>query len=180
MNNLIIRAKIKNRGSAELTLSGHCMDPLILPGDKGKLVSVSEIRKGLLCIIENDVGELVMHRVVKISGDNYITKGDRTGKYEIVKRNQIIGCLAEISLEQSGTWISVSDYYMFPQVKASLSEKQIRSKTGDQSGKVKHFLNTHRWYFLILVLMNRITRKGWKIKTAGRRRVEQQKHNGNG
>lgn len=69
---VIIKARLKKSGWAELRVKGRCMEPLLFENEIVKVVMAEEINVGDICLIYlsniNPVisrGDLLIHRVVK-------------------------------------------------------------------------------------------------------------------
>lgn len=95
---IIIKARLKKSGMAVLRVKGRCMEPLLFENEIVKVVVAEEIDVGDICLIcvpyTNPMisrGELLIHRVVKKEKELYLTKGDCSGKYEKISREDIVG-----------------------------------------------------------------------------------------
>jgi hypothetical protein len=105
MNNTllqIIRAKVKSNGSCVISLNGRCMEPFLMSGDKARIVYSNQINIGDVVLIELQNGGGALHRVVEANGDIFRTKGDYSGKSELISSNNIIGVAVEYFLDDEG------------------------------------------------------------------------------
>lgn len=127
----IARAKIRMSGCCDICLRGRCMEPLLRAGDRARVYFRDEYHVGDIALIGFPGVGGVLHRVVKIEGNRITTKGDFSGKSEVVGRGEILGIAQEFSLE-GRKWIkdSRSPSEMLELVELSL---RVRGKRSEDS-----------------------------------------------
>lgn len=101
----IIRARLRSEGHFDLVLQGRCMEPLLLAGDRARVVPVEEPRKGDLVLVLLDEETLALHRIVYLGFETAVTKGDYSSKAEDVRLANLLGAAKEFSLA-GGPWVS--------------------------------------------------------------------------
>ena len=75
-----------------LRLKGYSMRPFLEDGrDKALLIKATNIRKGDAVLAEIDKGVYVLHRIVKIKGDNVTLRGDGNIGVEHCRRSDVKG-----------------------------------------------------------------------------------------
>jgi hypothetical protein len=84
-------------GTARLTVSGFSMVPLLCPGDV-VVVRLGQVRPRLGDVVVRRQGDaLVVHRVVQVTGEHIITKGDATLSHDpSVSSDEILGVVIAI------------------------------------------------------------------------------------
>lgn len=102
---VVIRAKIISDGYFDLKLKGQCMEPLLMAGDKARIVAIDELRIGDIVLVSMNEYSLALHRVVSLDSGRVVTKGDYSGKAEERLQSDFIGVAKEFSLEGS-PWVS--------------------------------------------------------------------------
>ena len=105
-NVLILKAKLKKNGFIEMVLSGKCMEPFLYAGDKSKIIKFDSCFIGDICLICLNDGSLALHRIIDIDNNDFITKGDFSGKAEHVAKENIIGKAIAFCLNDSQNWVS--------------------------------------------------------------------------
>ena len=86
----LINETISSGGEFRLYHKGKSMMPLLREGiDSVILVAPTDIKKNDIVLYVRNSGQFVMHRVVKLKGDNYIMCGDNQALLEkgITKEN---------------------------------------------------------------------------------------------
>jgi len=81
-------------GSNGYVVASSSMVPALNPGDRVEVepVSIEEIKVGMVIVFRNEFDKLIVHRVVKKSGDTVITAGDSVRRYDSpVNIGDIIG-----------------------------------------------------------------------------------------
>lgn len=99
---MALRASLKRNGSAEVALRGRCMEPFLREGDVARVAPTGSCRKGDLCLIQMPAGELAVHRVVKVGDGRLVTKGDYSGRAELVGADAVIGTVVALMLQGAG------------------------------------------------------------------------------
>lgn len=98
----VIRAKLIADGHYDVALRGRCMEPLLCAGDVARIVSSERLRVGDIALIDLGNGAVALHRVVEEREDYLISKGDYSGKSELVLPCEVIGVAREFRLEGKG------------------------------------------------------------------------------
>lgn len=85
--------KLLNEGhSVTLLLRGYSMRPFLEDKrDKALLVKATEIKKGMPVLAETNLGHYVLHRVIEISGNDVVLRGDGNIGVEHCKLSNIKG-----------------------------------------------------------------------------------------
>ena len=98
----IITETLNGNGSVSFVLGGISMLPAIRDGiDTVTLVKPHKLKKGDVIFYQRDNGQYILHRVICVDGDTYITRGDNQWVNDYnVRDNQIIGVLK--SVERNG------------------------------------------------------------------------------
>lgn len=95
-----------------MLFGGGSMRPLI-NGRSDKImlrpvVSTNAIRKGKVYLFEYN-GSYVIHRLLRVRGDNYLFRGDACSRFESVKANAVLGELVCV-LRSDGRVVSCSSF----------------------------------------------------------------------
>lgn len=101
----IMAAKIMALGYAEVALSGRCMEPLLVAGDKARVEVCTDPMVGDLCLVALSDGILALHRVVSVNGMAVTCKGDYSGKAEVIRAECVIGRATAFMLDGVGRWV---------------------------------------------------------------------------
>ncbi|MBR3144759.1 MAG: S24/S26 family peptidase [Clostridia bacterium] len=88
--------KIKNEGEYSTITSGVSMYPMLR--DKKDIVVVKKAdsvkKNDVILYRRKDTANLVLHRVISVTDDSYLTRGDNTYYLESVKKEDIAGVLS--------------------------------------------------------------------------------------
>lgn len=98
----IIWAKIRMDGYYDISLHGRCMEPLLQAGDKARVYPSGVICTGDIALLVLENGDVALHRIVQINENKIMTKGDFSGRVEIVGKSDIIGIAREFFLADRG------------------------------------------------------------------------------
>ena len=153
---MIIKARLKTLGYIELSVKGRCMEPLLYKDEIVKVVAVDKVNIGDICLISVPDGELCLHRIVKEERGFYLTKGDCSGIYEKITRDNIVGKLLQVrmlirkkvsedsDIEKSSTnlgsvskWVDGADNAIKNRAIAILSLGQICRSKEEQNAELK-------------------------------------------
>lgn len=95
----LISEILKNGGSAELTVSGNSMRPLLKHRiSRVRLSEAGELHPGDIVLHRRDNGVYVLHRIVKISDGRYYIRGDNQYVTESgVRRDQMLAVVTAFS-----------------------------------------------------------------------------------
>ena len=86
----LINETISSGGEFRLFHKGKSMMPLLREGiDSVLLIAPNDLKKNDIVLYVRESGQFVMHRIVKLKGDNYTMCGDNQGVFEkgITKSN---------------------------------------------------------------------------------------------
>lgn len=114
----VVKALLITKGSVEITLDGRCMEPFLISGDKALIRSGQQIHTGDICLIAPPNNDFALHRIVDIDNDVAFTKGDFSGKGEIVPLQSILGVACAFQLKDMDKW---SDYDSPPELKKHIA-----------------------------------------------------------
>lgn len=113
-----VEAILITKGSVEITLDGHCMEPFLISGDKALIRPGQQIRTGDICLIAPPDSNFVLHRIVSIDNDSVFAKGDFSGKGETVPLRSILGVACAFQLKGLDKWC---DYDSPPELKEHIA-----------------------------------------------------------
>lgn len=109
MNSSSLRDELKLRGEILQTTVGNSMEPML--HNKASLVRVKSIDRTLkryeLPLYQRPSGQYVMHRILRVKGDNYIICGDNRLNKEVVPKDWVIGVVTEF--KNGDKFIPVTD-----------------------------------------------------------------------
>lgn len=99
----VVREVLEERGEVSFVSAGTSMMPTIR--DRKDTVTIvkpqGKLKKGDVPFYQRDNGQYILHRIVDVNGDTYITCGDNQWVKEYnIRDNQIIGVLK--SFERNG------------------------------------------------------------------------------
>lgn len=100
----ILKAKLSVDGKFVLKLRGRCMEPLLYEGDRVEVIPSGHPRIGEVALVLLDDDVLAVHRIVDSGPEFFITKGDYSGKTEIITKSRLLGIAKKFSLE-GGPWV---------------------------------------------------------------------------
>ena len=111
------RIELKNAGEAlkekeqiEVLTSGKSMEPLFKEHRDIAVVSRVEkpLKKGDIVLYSRDEKSFILHRIVKIKGENLIIRGDNNLNFESdIKADRVIGVLT--ALYRKGKYMTAED-----------------------------------------------------------------------
>lgn len=105
----IIREIIKKSTEFEINVVGNSMYPAFVEGQAVKVQAPINIQKGDVILYVNYSGNLVLHRIIHISEDYFIAKGDNNEfADDIISRKAIVG---KIQNHNSEKYISEQQVY---------------------------------------------------------------------
>lgn len=116
-----LRAKIKRDGYLEFGLEGRCMEPLLVEGDKARIVERDKYVSGDICLIETTEGAVSLHRLIAVQGSLVASKGDRAGCCELVDESSILGVVESLCLKDSFGWAPFEQGFFSKQLSVLLS-----------------------------------------------------------
>ena len=91
-----IEEVLSSKGFFIKTTAGISMKPLFRDRcDRSVIVPVTKPLKKYDVVLYRRDNDLVLHRIIKISGDTLIIRGDNCINLEYVRKEQIIGVLSE-------------------------------------------------------------------------------------
>lgn len=138
------RIELKNAGEAlkekeqiEVLTSGRSMEPLFKEHRDIAVVSRAEkpLKKGDIVLYSRDEKSFILHRIVKIKGENLIIRGDNNLNFERdIKADRVIGILT--ALYRKGKYMTAKDIPF----KAFLGFSKIRFPFIYVYRKLRHFL----------------------------------------
>lgn len=97
-------ARVSRFGFAEVALSGRCMEPLLVAGDRVRVAACPDPEVGDLCLVALPGGGLALHRVVATVGGAVVCKGDFSGRAEEVPRGSVLGRAVAFRFVGSASW----------------------------------------------------------------------------
>ena len=100
-----VAARISRFGFAEVALSGRCMEPLLIAGDRVRIVTCPDLGVGDLCLVALPGGRLALHRVVAAVGGAVVCKGDFSGRAEEVPCGSVLGRAVAFAPDGSWGWV---------------------------------------------------------------------------
>lgn len=132
----VIAEVIASGGEFRLYPRGVSMLPLIKQGtDSVVLVSLGDVAVNDMVLYRRDDGQFVLHRVVKIKGDEYVMCGDNQYELEYgIKRKHL---LAGVSCIYHGEQRVSFDSDEYKSYVASLPKKRRRMKLKTRLFKIK-------------------------------------------
>lgn len=126
---MIIKAQLSKNGKYEIKLTGRCMDPLLKSGDKAEVISCGKLKTGSIYLFKMGDGTFAVHRLIKNNGRHLMMKGDRTKRYEVIEKADIIGEVRRVKLEDNGAWHEMNRYSLTGYIAAMLSRQSMFDKT---------------------------------------------------
>lgn len=127
-NILIIKAHLMKNGQYVIPLTGRCMEPLLKAGDKAEIIRYDDLKVGKLYLFKMAGGALAVHRLIIKDGEQLTLKGDRTKKYEIIKKSDIIGEVRRIKFEGNEAWHEMDRCFLLEYIAAMLSRQSMFDK----------------------------------------------------
>ena len=154
---LVLKAKLKKEGSVEITLSGNCMDPLLIAGDHVLAKPVEQLKVGDLYLISLSNCELAVHRLVKKHEELNYTKGDRAKAFEILPDSLIEGTVQAVCIGGTTKWHRIKSGSLSCRISAILSRGMMRNTKNPS-----RWIRIREWLCKMLLLnKNRWSRKKW-------------------
>ena len=97
MEKMTIEESIIENGYYAATVKGDSMMPLLRQNiDIVKIVKADEIKENDILLYKRPTGEYVLHRVIKIDDDCYVTCGDNRFQKENVPKSWAVGVAGSI------------------------------------------------------------------------------------
>lgn len=167
MSKSTFEEELKEKGVLVYTNVGTSMRPLIRQGKDVMIISSldklgRDLRKMDVPLYKRDSGQYVLHRIIKVTKDGYVIRGDNTYSNEYgVTDSQILGVLSgvirngkEISLNSFGykvySYFWLYTYYI-RKVVVWMKRKNRLSKSTLQY--LKDITGNKKLYFLILMIV---------------------------
>ncbi len=101
MNNAdsIIASELENHRAVVSLTEGDSMEPLLYTGKTTVLIEKNDadLKKHDISLYRRPDGKFVMHRVVRVKEDFYITRGDNRFTSERVPKDWVLGVVTQIS-----------------------------------------------------------------------------------
>lgn len=94
---------IKAKGEAEISVTGVSMNPTLFDGDKIKIEKNEKYFPGDILVFTYMNEELLVHRLLKISG-RYFCKGDNSFRLEDIPTENIIGKVTAVNGNPINVW----------------------------------------------------------------------------
>lgn len=120
---LAIEARLRATREIEITLKGHCMEPLLLEGDAVKVAPLSRVSSGDICLVALPDGQIALHRILSVRNSTVFAKGDFSGKKDVLDREAVIGIATELKPRDCALWISLNEGFASRRVSAFLSNR---------------------------------------------------------
>lgn len=95
--------------------SGDSMEPLLYHRDTRVVIqkAVGTLRKGDLPVYRRPSGQFVMHRIVRVEGDYYDTRGDNRYGTERVPKEWVLGVVTEIYRKKRHIYVTDLRYRFY-------------------------------------------------------------------
>ena len=93
-----LAAKVKKFGAAWVWVQGRCMDPLLVTGDRVRVVPCQDLVVGCLYCISLLDGKIAVHRFLGFSKGIFRFRGDRSGICDELNGVNVIGLVDCVSL----------------------------------------------------------------------------------
>ena len=87
-------------GLVQIPISGQCMEPLIVDGDRVSAVPCRVPELGDIVLARTQDQELVCHRILGRTGDDYVLAGDRTLRLDVHPPESLIGRVVAVHREK--------------------------------------------------------------------------------
>jgi len=87
----ILKAAMRIKGTAQITVSGFSMLPILENGQLINIISKDDFTIGDILVFSYNPSELLVHRLLKIKNDKLYCKGDNCYRLEEITKEQIIG-----------------------------------------------------------------------------------------
>ena len=173
-NAIVLKALLRKETEFALTLSGRCMDPLLIEGDMAKIVPTSKFTIGHLYLFVLPSGALSVHRMIGKTGEGAVMKGDRSRGDETIQYKNIIGVVSELKIIGDEGWYITGNYRWIGTVFAILSKITV-VKDGYPCGTNTENLHTpmQKVCALALIALSHITRWFWLNSFSSRRNNKQ-------
>ena len=156
----LLKARIMSEGEIILPLQGKCMSPLLMSGDKAKIIPITNYSKGKLYLFELIDGNLAVHRLIDKNDSCLTMKGDRSRGFEYIPYQNILGEVSEIKLLDHNSWISMQQNSLINIIILYLSKKLAKDKNIKNEPKVDFILN--KVYSKMLILFSYCIRSYWQ------------------
>ena len=106
-----IEKELSEKGSFAIVPKGESMLPMIRGGREVVVITKpsGKIRKYDVVLFKDEAGRYVLHRVIKITPDTLVTRGDNTYFKEYVRETSVIGVLS--SYNKNGKTHSTKSFF---------------------------------------------------------------------
>jgi len=162
IKSIVLRAQLKIDGEIAISLYGRCMAPLLVAGDKVKIVRSIQYSTGHLYLFELDDGRLLVHRMICCENKYAVMKGDRSKRFETIPHGNIIGEVSAVMFSGYHEWFDIGYNKLETYIITFLSEKRMYSYRMKKS-LLKKWIK--RFQSNVLGFMAMCIRKRW-IKIA--------------
>lgn len=92
----ILKSTLERNSSAQISVSGISMSPCLFESDIITVEKQSPYKVGDILVFVYKYGELLVHRLLKITNGKYYCKGDNSFRLEDIDELQIIGKITSI------------------------------------------------------------------------------------
>jgi hypothetical protein len=100
-----LTARMKAHGKVEMALNGRSMEPYLLARDRARIVPYMGLSPGHLYLFKMPgSNEPAIHRLIRLSDDGAVLKGDQTGVFEHVPVDSLLGEVSALMLDGSTAW----------------------------------------------------------------------------
>lgn len=104
----LLQLQMESAGQAWLTVTGGSMMPMLYHRkDRVRLEPVQELKKGDLILYLRHSGAYVLHRILKVKGDQLICCGDNQFRTELIDKDQVLAVVAAFT--RKGKQFTVQD-----------------------------------------------------------------------
>ena len=96
MNNPLIEEVIQRDGQILDTTHGKSMEPMLKAGQNPIIISkvAKPLKKKDVILFRDKSGKVILHRIIKVKEDCFITRGDNMTVTETVAKSGVVGVLS--------------------------------------------------------------------------------------
>jgi hypothetical protein len=145
-----LKARLKNYGKIEITLSGKSMEPYLFAGDRARVTPYRTLLPGHIYLFEIlGSNKLVAHRLIRFTENVAVLKGDQTGIFEQVSLENLWGEISAVMLNDCTSWTT----RVYPMIRTRLA-RHLSKMIGFHC--LNHHATNRRFHLLICRIMDRL------------------------
>ena len=123
----VIDEMLYSGGKVTFTTNGASMQPILKSGDSVTLIKANEYKKGDVVLFRKEDGKFILHRIIRIRGNEVLTQGDSLSSIdEPIDKSKILGKAIAFIGENKTVYENEPSYKLYKLIYMSCLGRKLR------------------------------------------------------